>query len=102
MTRNGYGCGAAYYVATWPGAAGLTWLVDKVCDEAGALNAPSGMEVVRRERPEGNLTYLLNHTSALVVELPTPLGERLAGGVHQQFTLAPLGVAMLEDGASAV
>lgn len=100
MTRNRFGQGLGYYIATWPDQAGLAWLLEQIYAEAGLradLVVPPGVELVRRETPDRTLTYLLNHTGERVaVELPEPLPDRLRAEQSPGLTLEAYAVAILE------
>ncbi len=100
ITRNCFGQGFGYYVATWPDRVGLAWLLERICAEVGlhtSLVVPPGVELVRRETSDRTLTYLLNHTSeSVTVDLPEPLPNRLGAAENSRLTLNPYAVAILE------
>jgi beta-galactosidase len=70
ITRNRFGSGTAYYVATQPDPAFLDAFVSRLLDEHGImppLHAPAGVEVAAR----GVCTFLLNHTDEVAhIDLP--------------------------------
>lgn len=72
VTKNVYGEGAAYYIATHPEAAGIRHLLTTICAEkniasplANGAAPPAGVEVTQR----GELLYLLNHGAPTSVSL---------------------------------
>ena len=76
ITRNRFGQGSAYYLATALEAFGLRGFIARVCADAGVnplvVGAPAGVEVTARRSPEGEtLFYLLNH-NAESVTTPVP------------------------------
>jgi beta-galactosidase len=64
ITRNAIGAGAAWYVGTALDDRSLAALLDRVRIAAGVhppVEAPSGVEVVRRRGPQGSYLFVLNH-----------------------------------------
>lgn len=66
VTRNRYGDGAAYYVATEPERDGLWAVMDDIVQTAGVTptlaNLPRGVEATPRISQDGNeLIFLINH-----------------------------------------
>lgn len=99
-TRHAYGQGQAYYLGTRPDAAGMAWLLERACDDAGvrpALALPEGVELVQRRSGAATLLYLLNHRSAPVeIALATEADELLTGQrLSGAYTLEAHGVAIL-------
>jgi beta-galactosidase len=99
-TRHAFGQGLAYYVGTRPEAAGMAWLLDRACQDAGVqpvYAVPSGVEVVRRESETATLLYLLNHQSTPVdIALDAAAAELLTGQLLSgTFTLDAHEVAIL-------
>jgi beta-galactosidase len=102
VTRNRFGAGHAYYVATDAEDAFLDQLVGQVLAEHGIeapLEAPPGVEVALRERDGQQLVFVLNHTSDVAhLELPPTrsyrdlLREMPASGT---LALAPRDVRIL-------
>src|SRR5438105_1433833 len=67
VTRDAFGQGGAYYLGTRPDETFMDVLLARVCREAGVhppLEAPAGIEVVRRVRGERSFLFVLNHTRA--------------------------------------
>jgi len=100
LTRHRFGRGVAYYAGTRPGPAGMAWLLERVCRDAGvepAAAVPEGVEALRREAGSGALLYLLNHRHAPVeIALEAPAHDLLSGrDVSGTLTLGPQGVAVL-------
>jgi beta-galactosidase len=83
VTRNAFGRGAAYYLATRPDSASIARLLAAACAEAGvepAVDAPAGVEAVRRHTAGGTLLFLLNHgTAEAEVVLPASGVDLLTG-----------------------
>lgn len=100
LTRHAFGQGAAYYVGTRPDAAGLAWLLEQVCADAGVQPAsivPNGVEVVQRHSDRGTLLYVLNHrTTPVEIALDAAADELVRGQrVTDTLTLAAQDVAIL-------
>lgn len=75
LTVNRFGKGKAWYVASSPEARFLQDLMRTICDEHGieaVLNAPCGVETVRRVKDGQEVTFLLNHTAESAA---VPLGD---------------------------
>jgi beta-galactosidase len=101
LTCNLAGQGRAYYLATRLGADGVSWLVDRLCAEAGlksVLDAPAGVEVTRRGDGKRSWLFVLNHSSeAVEVRLPKPGIDLLAGApVKSSLYLGPKGIAVVQ------
>lgn len=99
-TRHAFGDGVAYYVGTRPAAAGMAWVLDRACRDAGVegvASVPEGVEVVRRQSASTTLLYLLNHRHTPVeIALEAPAHDLLTGqDISGTFTLGPQGVAIL-------
>jgi beta-galactosidase len=100
LTRHAFGRGVAYYLGTRPSAAGMGWLLERVCREAAvepAASVPAGVEAVERRAASTSLLYLLNHRPTLVeIALDAPAYDLLTGQHHvATFALDPQGVAIL-------
>lgn len=70
VTRNDYGAGRAWYLATRTDEDTTFALLQQICAEAGvapATSTPAGVEVVRRTGPKGAFHFVLNHTDEAVV-----------------------------------
>jgi beta-galactosidase len=67
VTRNTFGQGEGWYVATRLDDAGVAWILDQVLSRhgiAGPYRGGNGLEVAERVTPDGRrLTFLLNHSS---------------------------------------
>ena len=106
FTKNIYGKGQAYYLATQPDKEGLSAVLSQLCAEknihsplAGGAAPPEGVEVTERVSTEGiTLLYLLNHTEK-AVSVPLIIGEftdLLTGNrITQETEIEPLGVQIL-------
>jgi beta-galactosidase len=101
-TRNVYGEGAAYYLGTRPEEHYTHLLLKRVCEEAGVgptLEAPPGVDAVRRINEDLSYLFVVNHNDeAVEVRLPNPGRNLLAGTEHDsQLVLEPLEVAILHE-----
>jgi beta-galactosidase len=102
VTRHAFGEGTAYYVGTRPEERYTEMLLGGICREAGIrvpLEAPRGVEVVRRRTDERSFVFVLNHKDeAVELRLSKPARDLLTGAEHSgDLTLEPLGVAVLEE-----
>jgi beta-galactosidase len=102
VTRRASGNGAAYYLGTHPEERYTKALLERACREAGVeapLEAPPGVEVVRRKTGEASFLFVLNHGDETVeVQLPKPARDLLTGAESGgELTLEPMGVAVLEE-----
>ena len=90
VTRNSYGTGVTWYLATQPDPDTLAGLLDRICGESGVASArpaPEGVEVALRRGAEADYLFLINHggrdaevsVSPGAVELLT--GKPAAGSV---------------------
>lgn len=64
LTRNKFGNGYAWYVATDPEQGFVNRIVRYICNEQGIeplLETPAGVEVTRREKNGRSFTFILNH-----------------------------------------
>ena len=104
ITRNRFGSGTAYYVATMPDAKTMTRVLRMAVDGAGvepAANVPSGVEAVRRSGRGKSFLFLLNHRDAAVEVPVTEAGTNLVDGVEVHpglLHLEPRGVAVIREG----
>ena len=99
-TRHAFGQGSAYYLGTRPDQAGMAWLLDRACADAGVRPAyivPEGVEVVRRESQAGRLLYLLNHRATPAEIALEHDADDLLTGQHLSgtFTLGGQEIAIL-------
>ena len=64
LTRNAFGKGTAYYVATRSNADFYRTLIGEICEEAGIspiIDTPDCVEVTRRHNANGAFLFFLNH-----------------------------------------
>ena len=102
MTRHATGGGTVYYLGTRPDERYTKEMLAAVCREAGVeapLEAPAGVEVVRRKTGRASFLFVLNHgDQSAEVRLPLPARDLLTGAKHGgDLTLEPMGVAVLEE-----
>jgi beta-galactosidase len=104
VTSNRFGQGRAIYIATRPDEAAMGRILRSVSTQAGikpVIEAPAGVEVVRRSGPRSSMLFLLNHRDVHVeVPLADP-GVNLVDGsdVHRGLLrLGPRGVAIIREG----
>ncbi len=101
LTRNSYGSGKAYYVATKPDKAFILEWITELLEEDGVssvLSVPEGVEVVLRERPDGKFLFILNHNeSAVEIDLNHIKGNDLVSGgrVEGNLMLSARDVAVI-------
>jgi beta-galactosidase len=65
LTRNSFGKGTAYYVATRSNADFYRTLIKEICSEAGIdpiMDTPDLIEVTRRSNDNGTFLFFLNHS----------------------------------------
>lgn len=102
LTRNHYGSGKAYYVASSAEPAFLQGLLSNLCEDKGVkplLNAPAGVETTQRTKNGKSYLFLLNHNADSVrVEIGPEGKVDLLTGMKQSgsITLAGRGVMILE------
>ncbi|MGC0328952.1 beta-galactosidase [Streptomyces sp. SAI-170] len=100
VTRNAFGAGEAWYVATALDQPGVDRVVRRVLDRHDLIGPYPGVETATRVTPDGTrLLFLLNHTphpARLTAHAPA---TDLLTGKHverdEPLTLDPLGVAVL-------
>lgn len=101
VTRNAYGAGVAWYVATALEAKRATALVAQVASDAGAVPLPGageGVEVVRRTDGDRTWLFVVNHR-ADDLEIPVA-GHELTRGEAVEVLRVPAGaVRVLREGA---
>ncbi|MFI5607827.1 beta-galactosidase [Amycolatopsis sp. NPDC051903] len=102
VTRNSFGDGVAWYLATRPDAAAMRTLVDRITAEAGVSpvlpGLPAGVQAVVRHGAGESYLFLLNHgEEAVTVPLPSPAADLLTdpGRPSDAVQLAPRGVAVV-------
>jgi beta-galactosidase len=83
VTRNEFGSGTAWYVATRPDPATLASLLDRIRAEAGVRPVratPEGVEAMLRRGPDADYLFLVNHgEEAAEVEVAANATELLKG-----------------------
>jgi beta-galactosidase len=102
VTRNVYGEGVSYYLGTRPEERYVKSLLKGVCEDAGVrptLEAPPGVDAVRRKIEDASLLFLLNHNDeAVEIPLPNPGRDLLTAAEHDSMLiLDPLDVAILQE-----
>jgi beta-galactosidase len=93
ITRHGFGVGRSYYIGTRLDAAGMAWLLGRVCDEVNLRPplSPPGVEVVCRADDTRSWLFLLNHTTE-----PVELALEDGGQACRTLQIEPFGVAIVE------
>ena len=101
LTRHGVGSGHAYYVATGLDRAGLAWITERACADAGipAVPRPTGVEVLVRSDGDSRWRFYLNHSpTAAEIELSEPGREALTGAaLDGSLRLGPHDVAIVRS-----
>lgn len=101
VVRNRHGEGEVFYVGTRLDEAGMAWLLDTACAEAGVelrRALPPGVEAVRREAEGRSFLFLLNHTGeGVAVKLEVPGVEMLSGLQVTSVQLSPRDVAVVRE-----
>lgn len=103
LTRNRFGKGQAYYIASSPESAFVDALLANFCEEKGVAplaDAPAGVEVTRRSKDGSSFLFLLNHNAeeATVKVGPEYTQDLLTGqAVSGVITLAGRGVSILSN-----
>ena len=101
LTKNSYGKGIAYYMATSSSDDFYRKFLEEICQEAGVrpvLRTPSGVEAASRVNQNGAFIWLLNQTEEpQEVCLPWEGLDVLAGSapVNGTITLLPRDVRIL-------
>jgi len=79
-------------------------LLRRVATEAGVtpvVNAPAGVEAIRREAPGGSILFLMNHSEESVDVRAAPTGEDLLGAGGDRpggaVRLKPRDVAVIRE-----
>ena len=103
LTRNSFGKGEAWYVASSPDDAFLAGLVKQLCDSKNiqpVLVTPNGVEATKRVKNGKGYTFVLNHTE---LEQTVQIGESNMRDLltdeeyTQTLTIPGKGVAILEE-----
>jgi len=106
LTRNTFGKGTAYYLASDPEPAFLDRLYGELLDQSGihpVLNTPQGIEVAVRVKGDRTLLFVLNHTpNETQIDLGNDMRRDLLTGesVRGVIQLNGYGVCILEQHAS--
>jgi beta-galactosidase len=103
VTRNHFGSGEGWYVATALDATGIAAVMRRVLDRHGLLTPAAGtpgLEIATRVAPDGTrLVFLLNHgTDVLAVPSPATGVDLLSGNAFTEgapIHLAPAAVTIL-------
>jgi beta-galactosidase len=100
ITRHAVGHGAAWYVATRLETTALARFVQRVVEEAGVeavLDAPSGVDTVRREGDGRSFLFVFNHTGQAVTIRASGLEVRENVPVDGSMTLPAGGCAVIRE-----
>ncbi len=102
ITRNTFGDGVAWYLASRPDAAGMRMLMDRIAEDAGVRpvlpGLPEGVQAIVRHGDDEAFLFLLNHgTGEAIVTLPAKAPDLLTdpGRAVDEITLGPRGVAVI-------
>ena len=104
VTKHEFGKGTAYYVGTRLDQGSMARVLRTAWTEAGVkpeLEAPAGVEVMRRSDGHRSILFLLNHRASAVDVPLAQAGTNLIDGnqVHAGlFQLAPYGAAVIREG----
>lgn len=103
LTKNAFGKGFGYYVATSSDDAFYRDYIGEICEEAGILpimDTPEQIEVTKRVNMNGSFVFLLNHGETdYVAALPFGGTDLLNGKAYEAgdaLTLEKKGVAILK------
>lgn len=102
VTRNDFGNGQAYYLATASNEAFYSAFLADLCKKQGiepVLETPAGVEATSRENENGRLIYVLNHNQQEAkVSLPAPMRDLITGEVYEggKLVLGAKDVKILE------
>ncbi|MGZ4774070.1 MAG: beta-galactosidase [Oryzihumus sp.] len=102
VTRHAVGAGAAWYLATRLGQADLDGLLTQVLSDAGVeapVEAPPGVEQVRRVGDSASYLFLINHGDGPVSVPVTGHDLVSATDVDGRLELAAGGVAVIREGS---
>jgi beta-galactosidase len=89
VTRNDFGSGTAWYLATNLDAVGLRGVLATAAQKAGVATpvaTPDGVEIIRRSGANGDFVFFINHTDATFEASAT--GTELITGIAVEGTLA--------------
>ena len=103
LTKNAFGKGFGYYVATQSDDAFYREYLGEICREAGiepVMDAPDGIEVTRRVNKNGTFIFILNHTEEpQVMAIPFAGCDLLGGKSYEEgdaLTLAAKDVSIIK------
>ncbi|MDE6319072.1 MAG: beta-galactosidase trimerization domain-containing protein [Lachnospiraceae bacterium] len=103
LTKNAFGKGFGYYVATSSDDAFYRDYIGEICEEAGILpimDTPEQIEVTKRVNKNGSFVFFLNHGETdHVAALPFGGTDLLSGKAYEAgdaLTLEKKGVAILK------
>ncbi|MGG1876171.1 beta-galactosidase [Paenibacillus cisolokensis] len=102
LTRNKFGNGQAYYVASSPDADFLQGLIANLCEEQGVkplLNTPDGVEVAERVKNGTSYLFVMNHNAEeMTFDAGASRQRDLLTGktISGQATIPARGVMILE------
>jgi beta-galactosidase len=100
ITRNVVGDGTAWYVATRLDPTALARFVSRVATQAGVtaiLDAPPGVEVVRRDGPGRSFLFVFNHTQQAAEVPASGLDVRRNRSVDGSLTVPAGGYAVIRE-----
>ncbi len=102
LTRNRLGKGTVYYVGTHLKSEAMNTFLGRILDEQALrppLDAPAGVEVVRRSADAQSYVFILNHSEDPVeVKLDRPLEDLLTQKqVPKILSLEPYGLVILHE-----
>ena len=103
-SRHTFGSGLAIYLGTRLDATAMARVIRSACGDAGvepAMDAPAGVEVVRRHQARSSILFLLNHRGVDVDVPITQAGTNLVDGaqVHAGLLrMGPFGAAVIREG----
>ena len=103
LTKNAFGKGFGYYVATQSDDDFYRKYLGEICREAGIepiMETPDGIEVTRRVNKNGTFVFLLNHgEESQVMAMPFAGTDLLGGKSYEEgdaLTLEAKGVAIVK------
>ncbi|MDQ0973246.1 beta-galactosidase [Neobacillus niacini] len=105
VTKNKFGKGQAWYIASSPDQPFLADLINQIAEEKGIKNKipanKHGIEITKRTKGDKTFIFVLNHNNdSLSVELPGIRGVNLLtqSEVVEAIELASFDVAIIEQG----
>jgi beta-galactosidase len=102
VTRHPFRQGVSFYLGTMLDEAGLSWLLDQACAEAGVHVAPSkpiGVELIKRADGAHSWLFALNYSSQEVEVALDQSGRDLITGamVDKSVVLGPTSIAIIQS-----